>query len=307
MSLLSPLFLQSFAYGKLEASMCTGDIVLYRDTSVVDNRALWASTISRALAMLPCNTYLAASQVHVDGSMDGEWDDQSTVELDSRQWVEWNGAYLVVQMTDETETNPTRDPKKEIPYGFLVDQFGNYALLPMRELLRQIVDADNTAHSYFALRQLKTVSDGVRDRFNLGSMVRSTLRTQILDFYQATIEQAKGERETHTEQALTRRWLAISEAVRTTKPEPHAMEKLSVKMSPFNVALFRANPCYLVLYTLFKATVLRVEPTIGTAIASIQEGGSLQHQLRTDWSLSDEIVFYYLVSRGVKLNLGGQR
>lgn len=291
MSRTHSLSFQSYSYEEVEASICTGDIVLYNDTtpSAPAQRA-WAETLTHTLALLPCTTHI----ITLFGThASDEDDDNGSAGAAQREWLHWRCAALVVRMIDETETNPMQDPTKFIPYVFFVHGDSQcQGLWPLKTLLAEVVANASAQRAHFALRQLMTESDQQQANQRLTSQMRNTLRQQILAFYQQTLNGTLQELGPCTTEEFRRRWHAIREAMDDLQPQ-RAVPAKPGALVRHRTALFLASSAYFTLYTLYHISVLRREPVASTAVAALQEGGYAESQLSGDYYLTDEIVFYY--------------
>lgn len=287
MSRANSLVLQAYQYEQLEQSMCTGDIVLYNDSE-----SRWPEWLSRLYALLPCSTYVVACM----GTHESLDEEQAVEQVPQRDWLHWRCAALVVRMIDETETNPSRDPTRLIPYVFVVDGDNDcHGLYPLKTLLARIASKSSRgSRVYFAVRQLMTRSDTQQRHQRLVSQLRHHLRVQILTYYADVQTQEKEELQQIDRETLAKRHTLVSEALDDQKPRV-PLDASPGAANKHKLALYRGSPCYFTLCALYQINVLRIEPQADTAIAAVQEGGILQTQLASDYSLTDEIPFFITV------------
>lgn len=303
MSLAMPLSLQAYSYEEVESWMRTGDVVLYNDsTSSECTRAARAATLSKIFTLLPCNTFLATESHSYDSDENGSsLDDEAQAEIVRDQsWLYWRNAALVVLMADETETNPHGNVNKLIPYVFYVHGDSQCPTMwPLKTLLREVAAGGAAQASgkcaYFALRQLFTGADGRQADAHFCARLRDSLREQILALYRDIMAQAVDEVRRHPPGALQHRLVQMCAALDVFQPPlPQSMVEVSAAdREQQRIALFYASSCYLTLYTLYRVNVLRIEPHAATAAAALQEGGGIEQQLSSGYSLCDEISFYY--------------
>ena len=292
MSRSNALFLQAHAYELIETSMCTGDIVLYNDGTPDTALSTWcAESLTQLMAMMPCTTDIVTAW----SSPDAADDDGSLEATPERQWSHWEHAVLVVSMIDETETNPTitRDEKKHIPYVFHVRPgVLSYELIPLKTLLAEVMA--RTGACYFALRQLMTRADRHHENQRWCSQLRNSLRTQIITFYRDVQAIEMEESKAHDAGKLASRRRDVTTAINDLVPRAAPLVATSQGMAQrHRLTLFRASPAYFALFTLYRISVLRVEPGVSTAIALLQEGGLASTQMSSDYFLTDEVVFHY--------------
>lgn len=287
MSLANPLALQSFSYAQLESSMRTGDIILYKASPSVDKRVLWAQRLARLTALLPCSTCVLIPSIPRS-------DDET--QTDERSWLQWSDAAVVVQMTDETETNPSQDANKLIPYVFVAEDT-EFRLQPLKALLASVAAAHRTERIYCAVRQFWIDSDGRKRTFRLGNQLRCSLREQIIDFYREILITARAEAASVPEAILHARDAALRIALDDAQPPPARMlteaQRRFAAPSQHYVALFRVSSCYFTLYTLYRINLLRVEPQAALATTAIQENGCVERQLFQGYQLGEEVTFYF--------------
>lgn len=273
--------------------MCTGDIVLYNDEPQRTWLGAAAEVLTRALAVLPCNTFVAAAW-----SERTQFDEEASSEppLVERDWLHWRCATLVVRMLDETESNPNNDPTKQIPYVFCVHGEMDYPnLWPLKTLLSDVnarAAARGEHSTYFALRQLLTIGD--RQQKTLSSNLRDSLRRQLLTFYTQTMAGFAQEVQLPMFR-LRARWLAVARALDVEDGAPASATPGSVDQH--RNALYRACPSYFALVSLHRINVLRCEPLVASAREALQEGGYVESQMHQNYSLGDEIVFFYTSAR----------
>lgn len=148
-------------FAQLEASLRTGDVVLYNDNEATfatrrTRRLLRrASGLARLLACLPCASHDNLSFGAAgggDGTDDEDRDDSGAgvCRLDFEgEFDETRQAAFVIELVDETHSNPQNDPKKMLPYLFVP---ADRTIVPMRDFVSTL-RGDSTAPR-FALRRL---------------------------------------------------------------------------------------------------------------------------------------------------------
>lgn len=294
MSRSNILALQAYGYDQIETSMCTGDIILYNDPCTDVPRPFLSScaeVLTQMLTLLPCTTDIVTAWAS-RALPDEECLPEATPE---RQWLHWECAAVVVSMRDETETNPpiTFDENKYIPYVFSTRRSTQaYEFIPLKCLLADLVT--RAGQSHFALRQLMTNADRHRQNQRLCSQLRNSLATQILNFYREVQATAMSEVRYTRDTVLAARVRDIATALNDMTPRLPVKYASSISLAhKHRLSLFRASPTYFALFTLYRISVLRVEPEVSTAMCSVQEGGILETQLSGDYFLTDEIVFSY--------------
>jgi len=281
---LTGLTLACPSYERVEPMLRTGDVVLYNDSQLQpDNGRAFA--LSRALALLPCSSYALAAHLSVNSE-----DESSRDVIDgTNHHLYFFCAALVVCVLDETDTNPQRDPNKLLPYVFTVLDYNQlyFQLVPLRSLIESL--RVGGASRLCAVRQLYNASDtGTPDVMRFGSLRRESMRNQVLQLYQQVLDADKADSCRLSVDQMQQRFRAVLSQVQQPRQLPPAPATTSLED---RLALFAASPAYFVLFTLFRVNVLRSEPTVATAVASLQESGSAERLLTSGYQLSDEMPF----------------
>lgn len=147
---LSKYLNNSLSYNIVERALRSGDIIFYnyqgnekniqRSIGPIERKLVQASRGSQFCSLLP---WLACM---VDDRNANESEEQNFIENDVANaeaemihtWNVWQHATLIVVMLDETqESNPTRNPKKTLPYVFVPNSKNRLNLIPLRNLLAQ--------------------------------------------------------------------------------------------------------------------------------------------------------------------------
>lgn len=153
-------------FAELEPSLRTGDVILYSDpdAAFATRRTLRqmkrAAGLARLLSFLPCATHenlrIGGSYGGGDGTDDDDRDDNgtaSTCRLDFEgDFEDARQAAFVIELVDETHTNPQNDLKKMLPFVFVP---GNRAIVPAREFVAALRDGEPR----FAVRRLSIANE----------------------------------------------------------------------------------------------------------------------------------------------------
>jgi hypothetical protein len=293
---LRAMSLGCMSYRDVEPTVRTGDVVLYNDArlgraSVDDRSACW---LARLLALLPCTTYSLNDALTVDAVDDVESNCASLACVEPvDEPLHFRCAALIVCMLDETETNRERNENKLLPYVFTVKRYDNqcFQLIPLRELLGALTASER---SMLALRQLSISSDGgMPELSKFGSYRRDSIRKQMLDFYQQVLHADSADSTHFGLPAMLLRFRAVVAQINRPVDLPVPAAGLVHTLGDHRLALFAGSPCYFVLYTMFKVNVLRQEPAVYSAIASVQENGLAEQLLAIGYTLSDEMPFSF--------------
>ncbi len=146
-------------YAQLEATLRTGDVLLYNDPETVfatrhtQRQQRRAGALARVLSFLPCVTYesLRVDACSIDDDEELEEKDSCRLDFES-DTDDTRQAALVLLLVDDTHTNPNHDPTQVQPYVFVPND-------RVIEPLRDFVEKLRGSEPHFALRRLLLVNE----------------------------------------------------------------------------------------------------------------------------------------------------
>ena len=170
------------SFAQLESSLRTGDVILYSDDAATfatrrSQRLLKrAAALARFLLLLPCATHenLAASDSYGgDGTDEEEHESGRHCRLDfEAEFGDTRQAAFVIELVDETHTNPSHDQTKLLPYVFAPSL---RTIAPARDF----VAALRGSEPHFALRRLAIAHEHDAQRVANTQRIRTVLGQRL--------------------------------------------------------------------------------------------------------------------------------
>jgi hypothetical protein len=174
------------SFAQLESSLRTGDVILYSDAPATfatrrSQRLLRrAAALARFLSFLPCVTHENLKVSDGDGG-DGTDEEEHEREGGQKCLLDFEGEFdetrqaaFVIELVDETHTNPRNQPTKLLPYVFAPSL---RTITPARDF----VAALRGSEPRFALRRLSIAHEHDAQRIANTQRIRTVLGQRLFN------------------------------------------------------------------------------------------------------------------------------
>lgn len=179
---MSSVLFGALSFAQLEAGLRTGDVILYSDSEATfatrrSQRLLQrAAMLARLLSFFPCVTHESLRFGGGAGDGTDEEDDRDSgaqCRLDFEgDFEEARQAAFVIELMDETHTNPNNEPTKLLPYVFVSSL---RTIMPARDFVASLRNAEPR----FALRRLSIANEQDTKRAANTQRIRTVLGQRL--------------------------------------------------------------------------------------------------------------------------------
>lgn len=183
---MSEALFGAVAFAQIEPSLRTGDVILYSDVEATfatrrSQRLLKRATgLARLLSFLPCVSHEnlrsgGATGAGGDGTDEEDRDDAAVAcRLDfEAEFDDTRQAAFVIELIDETHTNPQNDPNKLLPFLFVSS---DRMIAPARDFVASM----RSREPRFALRRLSIANERDAQHMVSKRRVRDVLAQRLL-------------------------------------------------------------------------------------------------------------------------------